>query len=225
MTPRNVPCGVNVPTCNFEKDAFVPRPAHPPRACQSKAGIDHLARPVHVVGLKARGRIGHFDLAVDAETIAMRRARRPATVELEPAIVRAAHLVGLVRRMRSTRRAPGAQRRKMTLSGVISGPNGLASIMACPRRPGSKPAGAISLAPGVSVVCSASTELAAVSSTRDQPATFGHGGKVTSTPFVGGVEHDEQRLAAVLRRGRAHRPGSALRENSSPRPSSRRRRA
>ena len=42
---------------------------------------------------------------------------------------------------------------------------------------------AINLVPGASLFSSAGTELAAVSSTRDQPATFVHGGNVNSTPF------------------------------------------
>ena len=51
----------------LEKHAFVPRPADPAARLPVIGWIDHLARPMHVVGLEARRRIGHLDLAVDAE--------------------------------------------------------------------------------------------------------------------------------------------------------------
>jgi hypothetical protein len=54
----------------FDQDGFLPRPAAPVAGTPPVASmIDHFARARHIVGLKRRGRIGHVDLAVDAEFV------------------------------------------------------------------------------------------------------------------------------------------------------------
>ena len=89
------------------KHRLVPRPALPVRMPPLVAArIDHQARPVHVVGLEARDRVGHRLPVVEPEGIA---AAGPCLGggELEPAIRLCCHRDGLV--------AAGQQQRHLAL--------------------------------------------------------------------------------------------------------------
>ncbi len=70
----------------LEQHGFVPGPSFPVGTLPGVAVIDHLARTEGVLRLKGGRRIGHIDLAVDAELVARARARR-WIVEREPSVV------------------------------------------------------------------------------------------------------------------------------------------
>ena len=53
----------------FQKHAFVPWPAFPFGGGPGERLIDHLARAVYILRLKARGGIGYLQLVVDAKLI------------------------------------------------------------------------------------------------------------------------------------------------------------
>src|SRR5262245_53941050 len=55
---------------SFEKHCVRPRSAFPVGTPPVISVIDHLARPVHVLGLEIRGGIGNFDVVVDSEPVA-----------------------------------------------------------------------------------------------------------------------------------------------------------
>ena len=75
----------------LDQHGLFPGPSAPiPRTPFVSAVIDHLARTEHILGLEARGGIGHVDLAVDAELVA-RAGFGGCNIQGEPAIVAAHH--------------------------------------------------------------------------------------------------------------------------------------
>src|SRR3954471_14914354 len=169
------------PDVQLQENAFVPRPPDPAERFPVIALIDHLARPVDIFGLEARRRVRHLDLAVDPEPVAI-PGLCTRNGELEPAVIAAAHLVRLPMHQVD---ALGAGRPEPE-DDVLPGnqwPERVAFDHGFPAKTRIDAGETMSLTPGDSFFSSASTELAAVSSTRDQPATFAHGGKVNSTPF------------------------------------------
>src|SRR5262249_12850276 len=70
----------------LEHDRLLPRPPAPARrAPRIGAVIDHLARAADIVRLERRGRVGHVELAVDAEAVA-RTGADARDDELMPAV-------------------------------------------------------------------------------------------------------------------------------------------
>src|SRR5262249_53809251 len=63
------------PDVELEHDGFRPGPSAPLRRAPSVVRIDDLAWPVHVLRLKARGGIGHHEIAVGTRSIAPARPR------------------------------------------------------------------------------------------------------------------------------------------------------
>src|SRR5262245_37058695 len=55
---------------SLEKHGIRPGSAFPVPALPAIRVIDHLARPVQVLGLEMRGGIGNFDVVVDSEAVA-----------------------------------------------------------------------------------------------------------------------------------------------------------
>ena len=96
------------------EDGLAPRPAAPSGMLPAiGAGIDDQARPVDVIGLGARGGIGHRQAI--GQAIAVARARAAGRLGLEPALGRSRHRHGRVAldldRDRGLRRRPQAKAR------------------------------------------------------------------------------------------------------------------
>ena len=109
--------------------------------------IDHLARPVHVLRLKMRGRIRNLDLAVDA-VLVERAGAHARDRRLEPALRQRLHRMRAIEH-ESTRLAAGAHRRKVTPSLMQLGAKAHAGRHAAPRkRPAPSAAAPCSFAAG-----------------------------------------------------------------------------
>src|SRR4051812_44481840 len=75
----------------FIEDRLLPRAAAPIRIAPSMgSGVDHLARPMHVLGLVAGGRVGHAQPVREGETVASAGARM-VRYQLMPAPVGGPH--------------------------------------------------------------------------------------------------------------------------------------
>ena len=117
---------------------LVPRPARAsPGAAMVAPRIDHLARPVHVVGLEARDRVGHRLAVVEPEGVAA-AGPRGGGGELEPAI-RLCGSSGWPRRGRRAAATPGAgpaprgESERRRPAGLA--PNGMAWVKVALMRP------------------------------------------------------------------------------------------